>query len=54
MISKKIPQNLTTLALFFHKNPLYALQGIFLSSSDKNLPKKKLISIISPKGVQSN
>jgi hypothetical protein len=28
-ISKEIPENLTTLALFFHKNPLYALQGIF-------------------------
>jgi len=26
----------------------------FFSSSDKNLPKKKLISVTSPKGEQSN
>jgi hypothetical protein len=35
------PQNLATLAHYFHKNPLYELHWIFLSASGENSPQKK-------------
>jgi hypothetical protein len=42
MISgKKNPQNLATLACFFHKNPLCELQWIFFGQVNENFPTKK-------------
>jgi hypothetical protein len=40
-IKNSFPQNLTTLALFFHKNPLHESRSIFVKQSGENSLKTK-------------